>query len=204
LTEATAEVTGRHLAAAGLLVDDDPAQALVHARYAKERAPRLAETREALGVAAYANGDFTLARSELRAARRMTGAADLIPLLADCERALGRPDAALELAALPETTRLGRDDQIELAIVTAGARLDLGQAPQAVAALSLPELRATPAAASADPAVLRLWYAYSSALSAAGRTDDGLTWLRKVAEADDDEITDAAERLEDAAGPLDV
>lgn len=196
LTPAVAELTARHLAAAGLLLDDEPERALAHARYAKERAPRVAETREALGVAAYAAGDFLLARNELRAARRMAGTPDLLPLLADCERALGRPDAALALALLPEVRRLSRDDRIELAIVLAGARLDLGQPVQAVAALTLPELQMGPAAAGSDPAVLRLWYAYADALSAAGRVEEGQLRLRAVAEADEEEITDAAERLE--------
>lgn len=197
LTADVAELTGRHLAAAGLLIDDDPARALAHARYAKERAARIPETREALGVAAYASGDFALARTELRAARRMTGAPELIPLLADCERALGRPDAALELSALPEVGRLGRDDRLELAIVIAGARLDLGQAPQAVAVLTLPELGAADSAAAATPAILRLWYAYADALDAAGRREEAAERMARVAELDDEGITDAAERFAD-------
>ena len=197
LTPDVAELTGRHLAAAGLLVDEDPVRALAHARYAKERAARIPETREALGVTAYANGDFALARTELRAARRMAGTPELIPLLADCERALGRPDAALELAALPETARLGHDDRIELAMVVAGARLDLGQAPQAVAVLSLPELSAPDAAAAASPAILRLWYAYADALDAAGRREEAADRMARVAELDEQGLTDAAERFAD-------
>lgn len=190
-----AEVTGRHLAAAGLLVDEDPARAVAHARYAKERAARLAEVREALGVAAYASGDYALARTELRAARRMSGAPEIIPLLADCERALGRPEVALELAAVPETTRLGRDDRLELAIVAAGARLDLGQPAQALAVLSVPELTAPDAVAAASPAVLRLWYAYADALDAAGRRDEAAERMARVAELDDEGVTDAADRF---------
>lgn len=197
LTPDLAELTGRHLAAAGLLIDEDPARALAHARYAKERAARLPEAREALGIAAYASGDFLLARTELRAARRMSGAPELIPLLADCERALGRPDAALELSALPDARRLGRDDRLELAIVTAGARLDLHQAAQAVAVLSLPELGASDADAAASTAILRLWYAYADALDAAGRRDEAADRMARVAELDDQAITDAAERFSD-------
>lgn len=198
-----AELAGRHLAAAGLVIDEDPATAVTHARYAKDQAPRLAQTREALGVAAYANGDYGLARTELRAARRMSGAPEVIPLLADCERALGRPDAALELAALPDTARLGREDRLELAMVVAGARLDLGQAAQAVAVLSLPELRVGDEQAAAAPTILRLWYAYASALQAAGRPDEAAERLARVAALDDQEITDAAERLEGIGGAPD-
>lgn len=194
LAPAVAERTARHLAAAGLLVDEDPERAVAHARYAKDQAPRLAETREALGVAAYAAGDFLLARAELRAARRVSGAAELLPLLADCERALGRPEAALTLAALPDAARLARDDRLELAIVAAGARRDLGEVEQALAVLRLPELRATDDAASGSPAVLRLWYAYADALGAAGRREESAAWMARVADLDAEEITDAAER----------
>lgn len=194
LAPAVAERTARHLAAAGLFVDEDPERATAHARYAKEQAPRLAETREALGVAAYAAGDYLLARAELRAARRLSGAAELIPLLADCERALGRPEAALTLAALPEAARLTRDDRVELAIVAAGARRDLGEPDQALAVLRLPELGATEAAATASPTVLRLWYAYADTLAAADRHEESAAWMARVAELDEEEITDAAER----------
>lgn len=196
LSPELAELTGRHLAAAGLLVDEDPGRAVVHARFAKERAARIPETREALGVAAYAHGDFALARTELRAARRMSGAPELIPLLADCERALGRPDAALELAAHPDSARLSREDRLELAMVVSGARLDLGDAARAVTVLSLPELKASDAAAAASPTILRLWYAYADALDAAGRRDEAADRMARVAELDEQGITDAAERFD--------
>ncbi len=42
-----AEIVGRHLAAAGLLIDEDPGAALEHARYARTKAARIAVVREA-------------------------------------------------------------------------------------------------------------------------------------------------------------
>ncbi len=185
---------GRHLAAAALALDEDPAAALAHARYARQRAPRLAETREALGVAAYAAGDFTLARAELRTARRMTGSAGLIPLLADCERALGRPAEAVALARADGVAALDRQDQLELLLVVAGARLDLGEPLEALRVLTVPELRADDEEALAEPAILRTWYVYAEVLAAAGRPEEAAAWFARV-DGLDDEITDAGERL---------
>ncbi|MEA2130200.1 MAG: hypothetical protein QOJ85_3091, partial [Solirubrobacteraceae bacterium] len=42
----------------------------------------------------------------------------------------------------------------------------------------------------------RLWYAYADALLAAGRRDEAVEWFAAAAEIDDDEQTDAMERLE--------
>lgn len=184
---------GRHLVAAGLLLDDDPDAALEHARYARQRAARLPDVREALGLVAYATGDYVLARAELRTVRRMTGSAALLPLLADCERALGHPEAAIALAAEPAVGRLGRDDQLELLLVVAGARLDLGQPEQALRVLDVPELQVADEQASAP--VLRLWYVQAEALLAAGRRSDALERFDRVASLDD-ELTDAAERAD--------
>ncbi|EUA42791.1 hypothetical protein I553_6654 [Mycobacterium xenopi 4042] len=45
----------------------------------------------------------------------------LLPLIADCERGLGRPERAIELARGPEAAQLSGDDADELRIVAAGA-----------------------------------------------------------------------------------
>ena len=186
---------GRHLAAAGLLLDDDPTTALEHARYARARAARIAEVREALGVTAYVAGDFTLARAELRTARRMSGSLATLPLLADCERALGRPEEALALASSPGIERLDRADQLELLMVAAGARLDLGDSAQALRLLRVPEIDSPLDADDPDTAVLRLRYVHAEALLADGQLDAARAAFEQVA-GYGDELTDAAERLE--------
>lgn len=180
----------RHLAAVLLLLDVDPDAALEHAVFAKARAARLAPVREALGLAAYRVGNYDLARSELRAARRMTGRADLLPLLADCERGLGRPDRALQVAAEPASAQLGASDRIELSIVVAGARRDLKQFDAALGALDSPAMRT---GAVTEP-VLRLRYAYADTLAAAGRREEAHQWFARVAREDLDQTTDAADR----------
>ncbi|HEU5476034.1 MAG TPA: hypothetical protein VFV67_35865 [Actinophytocola sp.] len=189
LSKAVAEIVGRHLVAAGLLVDEDPERALEHARYARSRASRVAIVREAAGLAAYHAGEWAEALAELRAARRMSGGTTQLAVMADCERALGRPERALELAAEADPD-LPRSTAIELRIVAAGARRDMGQLDAAVVALQGPDLDPR----RHDPWSARLFYAYADNLAAAGRTEDAIRWFLNAAEADDDEQTDAPDQ----------
>jgi hypothetical protein len=128
-----ADEIAAHLLAAGLLIDEDPAAALAHARYARSRAGRIGAIREAAGVAAYAAGEYAEALAELRASRRMTGDPSVLAMIADSERALGRPERALRVADDPQLAGLDRDDQIEVFLVVSGARRDLGQLDAALA-----------------------------------------------------------------------
>jgi hypothetical protein len=141
LPDGLAEIVARHLAAAALLLEDDPQEALAHTRAAARRAGRVAVVREAVGVAAYAAGDYGAALSELRAAARISGSSEYLPMIADCERGLGRPERALALASSPEASTLERDAKVEMLIVAAGARRDLGQPEAAVLTLQVPALR---------------------------------------------------------------
>ena len=191
LDRATADVVARHLVAAGELLDEDPEAALAHARAARARSGRIAAVREAVGIAAYHCGDWAQALAELRAARRMGSKSPLLPLIADCERGVGRPERAIELARTPEAAALTGDDADELRIVVAGARSDLEQYEQAMALLSTPKL---------DPArtgqtAARVLYAYAETLLALGRNDEALQWFIKAAAADVDGVTDAEERI---------
>lgn len=97
-----------------------------HAEAARRRAGRLPVVREAAAETAYLSGHYDIALREFRAIRRMNGD-ELLPVLADCERALGRHREALELLASldPGTKKLGL--RIERILVEAGIRSDLGQ-----------------------------------------------------------------------------
>ena len=191
-----AETVARHLVAAGTLVDEDPEAALAHARYARRRASRIAVVREAAGIAAYHAGEWAEALAELRAARRMGGGPGHLAVMADIERAMGRPERAIELARGTESRELPRSAQIELAIVVAGARRDLDELDAAVVALQLPELEAS----RRDPWSARLFYAYADNLLAAGRESDALQWFVHAADADVDGETDADARIADLTG----
>jgi tetratricopeptide (TPR) repeat protein len=177
--------------AAGELLDEDPEAALAHARAARARSGRIAAVREAVGIAAYQCGDWAQALAELRAARRMGSRSPLLALIADCERGIGRPERALELARSPEAAEHTGDDADELRIVIAGARSDLGEHEQALAVLSSPAL---------DPArtgqtAARLSYAYADTLLTLGRKDEALRWFLNAAKADLEGVTDAEERI---------
>src|SRR5690606_28198639 len=151
--------------------------------------------------AAYRAGHFAEALNDLRAARRLMGADDLLPVLADCERGLGRPERALDLARSPEADRAGRAVQIELAIVESGARRDLGQKEAAIVTLQrLPELRDN----RPRPWSARLAYAYADALADAGHDEAAVEWFERAMEFDEDGETDAALRYAELTGtPLD-
>jgi len=191
-----AELIGKHLVAAVLLLDDDPRRALEHARFARSRAARVAVVRETAGVVAYHATEWAEALSELRAARRLGGGPGLLAMMADSERALGRPDRALELARSPQARQLSPEDSVELRIVAAGARRDLGQLGAAVVALQGPDLEIS----QRDPWSARLFYAYADNLVAVGRTDEAVRWFLAAADADEDGTTDAAARAAELGG----
>jgi tetratricopeptide (TPR) repeat protein len=191
LDRATADAVARHLVAAGELMDEDPEAALNHARAARARSSRIAAIREAVGIAAYRYGDWAQALAELRAARRMGSKSALLALIADCERGLGRPERAIELARGEEAAQLSGDDADELRIVVAGARSDLGQLEEALTILSTPQL--DPGRSGATAA--RLYYAYADTLLALGRDPEALQWFLRSAAADVDGVTDAEDRV---------
>jgi hypothetical protein len=195
LPMAAAEDVARHLVMAGRVMDDDPQTALLHARAARRRAGRVAAVREAVGIAAYLCGEWTEALSELRAVRRMTGANEVVPMLADCERALGRPERALDLLA-GVTGTIANDLAIELLLVQAGARSDLGQDAAALALLRGPAEKAK----GKGSHVARLRYAYADILLDGGDTAGAAVWFARALDADVDSVTDAAERVEDLLG----
>ena len=93
--------------------------------------------------------------------------------------------------APPEAEQLTGDDADELRIVVAGARSDLGQHEQALAALSTPALDPEQTGLTAT----RLFYAYADTLLALGRNDEALQWFINAEAADIDGVTDADERI---------
>jgi len=190
-----ADEIAAHLLAAGLLIDEDPAAALAHARYARSRAGRIGAIREAAGVAAYAAGEYAEALAELRASRRMTGDPSVLAMIADSERALGRPERALRVADDPQLAGLDRDDQIEVFLVVAGARRDLGQLDAALATLQRAGVTADPAPGQSGTATARLFYAYADLLAEMGHSTEARSWFERAAAADEDGATDAAQRV---------
>ena len=191
LSAENAKIVSQHLACVNAFAESDPEVAYEHAQAAVRHAGRVAVVRETAGYAAYRIGKFEIAIKELKAAYRINGDSSIWPVLADCERGLGRPRKALELAGAKEARKLQKEQAIELRIVAAGARRDLGENEAAIVTLQTNDLNV-----ENDSWAIRLRYAYADALYAAGRMDEARKWFKKCADIDIDGATDAAERCE--------
>ncbi|WP_433160673.1 hypothetical protein [Kribbella sp. CA-247076] len=196
LPRGLADLVAQHLVASGRFLDDDPERAYLHARTARRLAARLGGVREAMAITAYLAEHYDEALTEFRAVRRMTGNHEVLAMMADCERALGRPEKALTLTRDKHVRDLSEATQIELLIVAAGARRDMKQTAAAVQTLEVPELTKRTRAEWLP----RLRYAYADALEEAGRTEEALIWFHRAAGVDADGATGAAERAAQLEG----
>jgi len=173
-----------------------PARSRQHAKAALSKASRVGIIREAAAEAAYNAGHFAEALIEFRAARRMRGIKEYWPLMADCERACGRPMKAIEMAGDPLVKNLDHASRIEMRIVAAGARLDMGNKEAALATLQCPDLTAN----SAEPWAARIRYTYADVLEQMGRPQEALEWFHRAAAVDADMLTDSDQRIRKLEG----
>ena len=127
LSGANREIVGRHLVMAGQMIDVDPEVAYKHAQAAVKRAGRVDVVREAAALTAYATARYEEALREVRAVRRMRGDESLRAIEADAERGLGRPEKAVAVIEEADLSKVPLDEQVELVLVSAGARSDLEQ-----------------------------------------------------------------------------
>jgi tetratricopeptide (TPR) repeat protein len=198
LSAKSAEVVGAYLLQAGKLVDEDPEAAYLHAEAARRRAPRLPITREAAGETAYAAAHYDVALNEFRAMRRMGGGAEYLALMADCERALGRPQQALKLVKEGLAADPDLPSVVELRLVEAGVRREIGQTEEALRLLRKQIEAAGPRGTKLSRARLR--YAYADHLEAAGKLAEAEQWFATAAMLDTEGTTDAAERVAQLQG----
>ncbi|CAB5036122.1 unannotated protein [freshwater metagenome] len=191
LPEGLQILVARHLVAAErAMAEEDFDLATEHVRAARRRASRISMVREACGIVAYKSGRFGEALTELRAVRRMAGGDQYIPMIADCERGLGKPQKALDYIRTIDTTKMLAETRAEMMIVAAGARGDLGELDAAIVTLQIPELtRLNPGDTRA-----RLQYAYAMLLKDAGRANEAREWMERAAGSDIDGATDAEEQ----------
>ena len=186
----------RHLVASGEMMDINPELAWEHAKAALNKASRVGIVREAAAEAAYHAGHFAEALTEFRAARRMRGIKEYWPLMADCERALGRPKKAIEMAGDPLVATLDRGTRVEMRIVAAGARSDLGQWEAALATLQCPELSTS----THESWAARIRYAYADVLANMGHNTEAIEWFHRAAAVDPEQLTDADARIKELEG----
>lgn len=166
----------KHLVMAGSLIDIDPELAFAHAEAASRRGGRVALVREAVGLTAYAAGKYAEALRELRTHRRISGLHDHIATIADCERALGRVEKALETLRSDQAKALKGQPRAEAAMVEAGILLDAGQAEDAVKALQIPTLDMNRAFIFSP----RLFELYADALEATGKDAEAAKWRSRI------------------------
>ncbi|KAA8829241.1 hypothetical protein EMO91_03980 [Bifidobacterium myosotis] len=125
LSKEHAENIGLHILAAYSLEESDPEGALAHAKWVARQASRIDFARETLAFVAYRQGNYKLALREFRTAYRMNGYPDYLPFIADCERGVGNPKKAVELALSDEGKALVGAPKAEMFLVYAGALGDL-------------------------------------------------------------------------------
>lgn len=186
------ERVGRLLVAADLAgVEGDDVASREFAAEAKRLAGRVACVREAFAIASYRAGDYAEALSELRAVRRMRGGDEFVPMMADCERALGKPEKALELLRGITLGGLDPETRAEILIVMAGARADMGQLDAALVTLEAPDLTTSPDAA----ARARMQFAYADLWDRSGDRDKARQWFTSALDSDPEDVIGAADRL---------
>ncbi|MDO5729879.1 MAG: HAD-IIA family hydrolase [Actinomycetaceae bacterium] len=127
LGERNQEAVAKLLVMAGQLIDLDPELAYSYAQAAVKRAGRVDLVREAAALTAYATDRYAEALREVRAVRRMRNDSSLRAVEADCERGLGKPEKAIELIDETDPSGLDISEQVELVLVSAGARSDLNE-----------------------------------------------------------------------------
>lgn len=175
--------------AAAAFMAEDFDEAIRLGEQAKHIALRSTAAREFLGLAYYKAGKWSEAARELAAFRRLSGSKEQNPVLADCYRALGKPDKALDLTDEVGYREVAPPVYFETAIVAAGALADQGQIDAAIARLEALDLDP----GTAEDHHLRAWYVLADLLERKGRFTQARERFEAIAAANP-ELTDAPER----------
>lgn len=160
------------------------------AERAKGLANRSSLVREFLGLCLYRQERWQEAARELLTFRRFTGSLDQNHVIADCYRALNRPERALEICHEVSRDQVSAETWAEICIVAAGAHADRGELSEALNSLS----RVGPNPKSIEPYHLKLWYVQADLLERTGRAGDAQKLWELIASVDPDYF-DVASRL---------
>ncbi|HEX8510599.1 MAG TPA: hypothetical protein VF635_14025, partial [Propionibacteriaceae bacterium] len=106
----------------------------------------------------------------------------------------------LKLAKESRRYDLDPAQQVEMTIVEAGARADLGQQPESLRILKAATESFGQPDAGARTARARLSYAYAEALLQSGRDADARTWFATASALDTEGETDAQDRVDELDG----
>lgn len=193
LSKEHAENIGLHILAAYTLEESNPELALEHAKWVARQASRIDFARETLAFVAYRQGDYKLALREFRTAFRMNGFLDYLPFIADCERGVGEPKKAIEVAVSDDARYLRGEAKAEMFLVYAGALGDLKMWNKAIEIVhTLGRSKGL-----AGEYRMRAVQAEQYFLEEAGRTDEAIALDRlldklelQYADVEDDETSD--------------
>lgn len=152
------------------------------AEKAKEQANRSSLVREFLGLCLYRQERWQEAARELLTFRRFTGSRAQNHVIADCYRALKRPDRALEICSEVSRRDVSPEVWAEVCIVAAGAHADRGQLDHALHSLSRADINPR----AIEPYHLKLWYVKADLLEKAGRRDEARNTWELIASVDPD------------------
>lgn len=169
---------------------EDYARATELAERAKELANRSSLVREFLGLCLYRQERWQDAARELLTFKRFTGSLDQNHVIADCYRALKRPERALEICNEVSRDQVSRDTWAEVCIVAAGAHGDRNELSQALNSLSRTDLNPK----AIEPYHLKIWYVKADLLERAGRRREARQVWELLASVDPDYF-DVADRL---------
>jgi tetratricopeptide (TPR) repeat protein len=152
--------------------------------------PLVAAGHEVAGLASYRMGRWRQAAASLEQARQLRVDPSLLPVLADCYRAMKRyADVEAVWRQIREMSP-PHEVMAEGRIVAAGALADRGELRQAIELLQT----AQKPPKKVREHHLRQWYALADLLDRAGDTMGATRWFREVM-AHDSEFADARSRL---------
>ena len=171
--------------------EDRYSDALAMLRQLARLAPDVATVRELLGLTLYRRGDWRGALRELRRFTEITGSAEQLPVIADCERALGHHHEVADLWTEIRQAGASSDVLVEGRLVAAGSLADQGHIRDAIRLL---EPVASRRVRSPRPKDLRQWYVLADLYERSGDIPRAREMFRHVV-ATDPEVADAADRL---------
>ncbi len=152
--------------------------------------PGMAAVHELAGLASYRSGRWSQAITELEAARTISPSVALLPVLADCYRALRRWDDVEAIWQEVRTTSPAHEIAAETRIVVAGSLADRGDLKAAIKLLS----GATRMPKHVRDHHMRQWYVLADLYDRAGDTVAAARWFRTLADIDPTYV-DVVDRL---------
>jgi tetratricopeptide (TPR) repeat protein len=166
-------------------------EALSNLRELVRTVPHVSAVRELLGLTYYRMGRWKDALRELEAFVDLTGSTEQLPVIADCERALGHHARVEAVWGELRQAGAGSDVLAEGRLVMAGSLADRGEID---AAIALIEPAATRPIRKPLDRHVRQWFALADLYERSGDVPRARALFRKVAAADP-ELSDVVERL---------